>query len=58
LVPVSPVVLEKLFRLTGRAELYDRVAGPLVCDPARLARLGWVPPVSTFETLAAVARND
>ena len=56
LVSVSPVVLEKIFRLTGRPELYDRLAGPLVGDPSRLIRLGWVPPVSTFETLAAAAR--
>jgi len=51
------VVLEKIFRLAGRSELYDRLAGPLVGDPARLIRLGWVPPVSPFDTLAAVARS-
>ena len=56
LVSVSPVVLEKILRFTGRSELYDRLAGPLVGDPSRLIHLGWVPPVSTFETLAAVAR--
>ena len=57
LVSVPPVVLETIFRLTGRSELYDRLAGPLVGDPARLIRLGWVPPVSSFDTLAAVARS-
>lgn len=58
LVSVPPVVLEKLFRLAGRSELYERLAGQLVGDPARLIRLGWVPPVSPLDTLAAVARGS
>ncbi|TMJ03477.1 MAG: NAD-dependent epimerase/dehydratase family protein [Alphaproteobacteria bacterium] len=58
LVAVPPAVLERIFRLTGRSELYARVAGPLVCDPSRLMRLGWVPPVSTADMLAAVARGN
>ncbi len=57
LVAVPPVLLEKAFRLAGRSELYERLAGPLVCDPSRLIRLGWVPPVSTLDTLSAVARQ-
>lgn len=57
LVPVPPVLLEKMFRLAGRSELYHRLAGSLVGDASRLTRLGWVPPASTFETLAAVARS-
>ena len=57
LVAISPALLDKIFHLIGRSELYDRLAGPLVGDPSRLIRLGWVPPVSTFDTLAAMARS-
>jgi UDP-glucose 4-epimerase len=58
LLPVPPAVLERMFGFAGRTELYERLAGPLVCDPSRLTRLGWSPPVSSLDTLAGVARND
>ena len=58
LFPISPVLLERLFRFAGRSELYQRLAGSLVGDPSRLIRLGWVPSVSTIDTLAAVARSE
>jgi nucleoside-diphosphate-sugar epimerase len=57
LVPLSPVLLHRMFRLAGHPDLYDRLAKPLVGDPSRLFRLGWIPPVSTRDTLAAVARS-
>ena len=56
LIHVPAAILEKGFRLAGRAELYRRLAEPLAADPARLLQLGWVPRVTTFDALAAAAR--
>ncbi len=57
LVPVPMPVLEAAFRMSGRSEMYQRLAGPLVADPSALARLGWVPPVTTAAGLAALMQN-
>ena len=54
-VPMS--ILARSFQLAGRSELYRRLAEPLVADPGRLLQLGWVPRVTTFDSLAAVARR-
>lgn len=56
LVHVPAVLLERGFRLTGRSELYRRLAEPLVGNPARLLQLGWVPSVTTSAALAKVAQ--
>ena len=58
LVSVPPLLLEKLFRLAGSSESYERLAGQLIGDPSRLLGLGWAPSVSTTDTLAAVARGN
>jgi nucleoside-diphosphate-sugar epimerase len=58
LVYVPAPVLEAGFRLAGRSELYRRLAEPLVGDPTRLLKLGWVPSVPTSAALAKVARFD
>jgi nucleoside-diphosphate-sugar epimerase len=55
LIPVPQVLLEPAFRATGRAEMYERLAGALIADPSALLRLGWVPPVTTKAGLAALA---
>jgi len=57
LIPVPPSLLEMGLRAAGRTEIYDRLAGSLVADPAALLRLGWTPPVTTAEALAALARS-
>ena len=57
LIPVPPSLLEMGLRAAGRTEIYDRLAGSLVADPAALLRLGWQPPVTTAEALAALARS-
>jgi UDP-glucose 4-epimerase len=49
-------VLETALRVTGRSEIYQRLAGSLVADPSALSRLGWSPTVTTPEGLAALAR--
>jgi len=57
LLPVPPSLLEMALRATGRTEIYQRLAGSLVADPAALLRLGWTPPVTTADALAALARS-
>jgi UDP-glucose 4-epimerase len=57
LIPVPPSLLEMGLRAAGRTEIYDRLAGSLVADPAALLRLGWTPPVTTADALAALARS-
>jgi UDP-glucose 4-epimerase len=46
LVPVPAWMLKATLRAAGRADAYERLAGPLVADPAALLRLGWAPPVT------------
>src|SRR5262249_57402523 len=57
LIPVPPPLLKMALRATGRTEIYQRLAGSLVADPAALLRLGWTPPVATADALAALARG-
>lgn len=57
IIPVPTTILETAFRLADRPELYRLLADPLVADPSGLIRMGWVPPVSTLDGLAAVALN-
>ena len=57
LIPVPPGLLETSLRVTGRAEIYQRLAGSLVADPSALMALGWSPPVATADALAALARG-
>jgi UDP-glucose 4-epimerase len=57
LIPVPPRLLEAALRAVGKPEIFQRLAGSLVAEPAALLRLGWVPPARTTEALAALARN-
>jgi nucleoside-diphosphate-sugar epimerase len=57
LVPVPAWMLEAMLRAAGRAEAYERLAGPLVADPSALLRLGWVPPVTTAAGLEQLMRS-
>jgi len=57
LLPVPARLLEAGLRAAGRSEIYDRLAGALVASPAALAQLGWTPPVTTQDGLAALARG-
>lgn len=57
LLPVPPQLLELALRATGRAEIYQRLAGSLVADPSALMRLGWVPRVTSAEGLRALVRG-
>ena len=55
LLPVPDSSLAGLLRLAGKADLADRVMGDLVVDAARLRRIGWAPPETAADALAASA---
>jgi nucleoside-diphosphate-sugar epimerase len=57
LIPVPPRLIEMALRTAGREEIYQRLAGKLVADPAALLHLGWAPAVSSRDALAALARG-
>jgi nucleoside-diphosphate-sugar epimerase len=57
LVPVPAAWLAATLRAAGRAEVYERLAGSLVADPAALLQLGWTPSVTTTDGLATLARE-
>jgi len=58
LVSLPRPLLEAALRATGRAEIYQRLAGSLVANPAALMALNWVPTVETREALAMLARDQ
>lgn len=57
LLPVPESLLGLACRLTGRGELFERVAGGLVARSDGLARLGWHPAMPTREGLARLSRS-
>ena len=58
LVPVPAWMLEAGLRAAGRADAYERLAGPLVADPAALLRLGWAPPVTAAAGLERLLHGN
>jgi UDP-glucose 4-epimerase len=57
LVAVPPRLLELALGATGRGDIYRRLAGSLVADPAALLQLGWTPRLTAAEGLAALVRD-
>jgi UDP-glucose 4-epimerase len=55
LIPVPVAVLRTALHAVGRGEIYERLSSSLVAEPAGLRELGWSPPVTTPEGLAALA---
>jgi hypothetical protein len=47
-----------MFRAAGRDEIYRRLSGSLVADPAALMSLGWTPPLSTPAGLARLMQTN
>ena len=58
LVPVPPRLLELGLQAAGRGEIYPRLAGSLVAVPTALQGLGWRPPLTTEQGLAALVRDS
>ena len=56
--PFPPALLEILFRAAGQDEIYQRLSGSLVADPAALTSLGWAPPLATLAGLAKLMQAN
>jgi UDP-glucose 4-epimerase len=57
LVPVPARLLQAALRAAGRDDIFERLARPLVADPAALARLGWAPVAATPAALERLTRE-
>jgi UDP-glucose 4-epimerase len=57
LIATPPALLKLALQLTGRSELYERLARPLIVDARALTGIGWRPKVSTQEGLEALMRT-
>jgi nucleoside-diphosphate-sugar epimerase len=53
----SPALLELLCRSVGREEIYRRISGSLVANPAALIKLGWTPQLTTSDGLRTLMRE-
>jgi len=56
--PVPAALLGILLRAAGRQEIYRRLSGPLIADPAALTSLGWTPPLGTPAGLAKLMQAN
>ena len=56
--PVPPVLLEILLRSMGNEEIYRRLSGSLVANPAALMGLGWSPRLATTDGLAKLMQEN
>jgi nucleoside-diphosphate-sugar epimerase len=53
---LPPALLELALRAARREEIYQRLSGPLIADPAALMSLGWAPQLATRDGLAMLVR--
>jgi nucleoside-diphosphate-sugar epimerase len=53
---LPPALLELALRAARREEIYQRLSGPLIADPAALMSLGWAPRLATRDGLALLMR--
>jgi nucleoside-diphosphate-sugar epimerase len=56
LFPLPPTLIGALLGLIGRREQWDRLAGSLVAEPAKLLAAGWRPVVETAAGLTAMVQ--
>jgi nucleoside-diphosphate-sugar epimerase len=56
--PLPPALLRILLHATGREEIYRRLSGSLVADPAALKHLGWTPPLATSAGLEKLMQEN
>ncbi len=54
---VPAPLLEAALRAARRADVYERLAGPLVADAGALSRLGWTAPLTTAAALERLMRS-
>jgi nucleoside-diphosphate-sugar epimerase len=55
--PLPTPLLKVLLHAAGREDIYRRLSGSLVADPAALKNLGWTPPVATSSGLAKLMQT-
>jgi UDP-glucose 4-epimerase len=56
--PLPPALLKIVLRAAGRDEIYRRLSGSLIADPAALTSLGWTPPMPTQVGLAKLMQAN
>jgi UDP-glucose 4-epimerase len=56
IVPLPLFALKTLFRISGRSEAAESVAGSLVVDMSKVMKTGWRPPFSLDEGLRSTLR--
>jgi len=56
LFAVPPGVIESIFAMVRRRDLWDRLGGNLVVDPGKLMAAGWRPPLDTRTGLTQMMR--
>jgi nucleoside-diphosphate-sugar epimerase len=57
LIRVAPALLEILFSVARREDIYERLSRSLTVDISALERLNWMPQISTQDGLASLARS-
>ncbi len=57
LVPIPPILLERLLRIIGRSDIWNRVGQDFVVDSTKLQKAGFRPIVSTESGLRAVGAS-
>jgi len=56
--PVPSLLIELMLKTTGRDEVYQRLSGSLVADPAALIGLGWTPAAMADAGLARLMETN
>ena len=56
LLPVPPWMLAGALRMIGQGDLWQRLGGSLMANPAKLVAAGWRPALGTREGLSAMMR--
>jgi nucleoside-diphosphate-sugar epimerase len=56
LPPFPPALLGAAARLTGRAAMWQSLAGSFVASPANALALGWAPAKTLHQSLAETGR--
>jgi UDP-glucose 4-epimerase len=56
LIPIPPALIAASLKAIGRADLWERLGGQSVVEPAKLLTAGWQPVVETRAGLAAMVQ--
>ncbi len=55
LIPIPKSWVRGTLKLTGKADMWDRIAYPSIADNAKLRDAGWIPPTDAPQALAEMA---